>query len=160
MCLGDWKEHGAGSGGYYKCNRYEEEKVNGKVNTAEKKRQDAQNELQRYMHFFTRFDTHNKSMIIGQKSLVDIDKKMERLQEEKGYKLGEVIFLKETSLQVIECRRVLKWTYVLGYYLDKGPEKELFEFLQEDLEKNTEHLHGLVEKPLEDYLQPEISNKV
>ena len=36
----------------------------------------------------------------------------------------------EAATQVIECRRVLQWTYVFGYYLKDGPEKELFEFLQ------------------------------
>lgn len=51
--------------------------------------------------------------------------------------------------EVIECRRILQWTYVLGYYMPSGPEKQLFEFLQENLEKNAEHLHGLVERPLD-----------
>jgi len=38
---------------------------------------------------------------------------------------------------------VLKYTYVFGYYLPNGSEKTLFEFLQQDLEKNTEHLSEL-----------------
>jgi len=37
---------------------------------------------------------------------------------------------------------------VFGYYLDNPSEKRLFEFLQEDLEKNCDHLHELVEAPL------------
>ena len=36
----------------------------------------------------------------------------------------------EAAVQVIECRKVLQWTYVFGYYLKTGPEKNLFEFLQ------------------------------
>ena len=55
----------------------------------------------------------------------------------------------EAAMQVIECRRVLQWTYVFGFYLEDGPEKFLFEFLQENLEKNSEHLHELVERPLD-----------
>lgn len=51
--------------------------------------------------------------------------------------------------EVIECRRILQWTYVLGFYMQPGPEKQLFEFLQQNLEKNAEHLHGLVERPLD-----------
>ncbi len=49
---------------------------------------------------------------------------------------------------MIEAHRVLRWTYVFGYYLDNPSEKSLFEFLQEDLEKNCDHLHELVEAPL------------
>lgn len=38
---------------------------------------------------------------------------------------------------VFQCRQILKYTYAFGFYLSDGPEKELFEFLQQDLEKNT-----------------------
>jgi ariadne-1 len=45
----------------------------------------------------------------------------------------------------------LEWSYVYGYYLDKSKtaEKNLFEYLQEDLEKHTNHLSELYEMPLE-----------
>ena len=49
---------------------------------------------------------------------------------------------------MIKCRQVLKYTYVHGYYLTNSTERHLFEHLQEMLEKNTDHLHGLVETPL------------
>ena len=32
--------------------------------------------------------------------------------------------------QIIECRRVLKWTYAYGYYLDDKVKSEFFEYLQ------------------------------
>lgn len=54
----------------------------------------------------------------------------------------------EAAEQVIKCRQVLKYTYVHGYYLTNTLERNLFEHLQEMLEKHTEHLHGLVETPL------------
>ncbi|KAJ0399064.1 hypothetical protein P43SY_008684 [Pythium insidiosum] len=59
---------------------------------------------------------------------------------------------------LIECRRVLKYTYVFGYYLPPGKEKSLFEYLQENLEKNTEHLTGLSEMPLDKMNRAEIVN--
>lgn len=44
------------------------------------------------------------------------------------------IFLKNTILimQIIECRRVLKWTYAYGYYLPEHEtaKKQLFEYSQ------------------------------
>ena len=51
---------------------------------------------------------------------------------------------------MIDCRRVLKYTYVLGYFLkDASPEKQLFEHHQEMLEKNTEKLQEYTEKSLD-----------
>ena len=42
---------------------------------------------------------------------------------------------------------MLKYTYVFAYYLDDGPEKTLFEYLQQQLESSTEHLSELSELP-------------
>lgn len=60
-------------------------------------------------------------------------------------------FLSEATEQLIACRRVLQYSYVMGYYLDKskGAEKNLFEYLQEDLEKHTNHLSELYEMNLD-----------
>lgn len=44
---------------------------------------------------------------------------------------------------------MLKYTYVFGFFLEDGKEKELFEFLQEDLEKSTEHLTELLFRELD-----------
>jgi hypothetical protein len=52
--------------------------------------------------------------------------------------------------KVIDCRRVLKYTYVLGFFLrDLSAEKQLFEHHQEMLEKNTERLQEYTELPLD-----------
>ena len=49
--------------------------------------------------------------------------------------------------QVIECRHILKYSYVLGHYMkDHTSEKELYEHHQEMLEKHTERLSELTEK--------------
>lgn len=82
-------------------------------------------------------------------------KKWNCCSPKKNYKITEVDFLRAAGEQVIECRRVLQWTYVFGYYLNDGPEKTLFEYLQESLEKDTETLHELVESPLDQFLTDE-----
>lgn len=41
-------------------------------------------------------------------------------------------FFPVVNLQIVECRRVLKWTYAYGYYLpdlDKA-KRQFFEYLQ------------------------------
>lgn len=41
---------------------------------------------------------------------------------------------------------MLKYTYVFAFYLGDGPEKNLFEYLQQELEGTTEKLSELLEK--------------
>ena len=157
LCNGKWSDHGSSTGGYYKCNKYEElvaKNENFKIQEAERK--NAKTELDKYMWYFERYNNHNKAQALAKKKqLVEIEKKMEQLHDIKQYPIGEVEFLKLAVEQVIKCRRVLKWTYTFGYFLNPGVEKNLFEHLQEKLEENTEHLHELVEKPLDEFLTPE-----
>ena len=74
---------------------------------------------------------------------------MHELQQ-SGRDWSEVQYLKVAREQIFTCRRVLKYTYVLGYYLtDRTKEdearKQLFEYHQDMLERNTENLHRLVD---------------
>ncbi|ELR20875.1 uncharacterized protein ACA1_278060 [Acanthamoeba castellanii str. Neff] len=62
---------------------------------------------------------------------------------------ANVDYIFNATEQLIECRRTLKHTYVLAFYLpDLSPEKNLFEWLQEELEVTTESLSGVLEKPI------------
>jgi len=64
----------------------------------------------------------------------------------------DVQFLKAAVEQLIECRRVLKFTYAFAYYLDSKDttgKKERFEHHQEMLEKFTEKLSELSEMSIE-----------
>jgi ariadne-1 len=51
----------------------------------------------------------------------------------------------EATENLIECRRILKFTYVHAFYIERQTEKELFEFLQGELETCTESLSHLLE---------------
>lgn len=63
------------------------------------------------------------------------------------------------SVSLLQCRSVLKYTYVFAYYLDDGPEKTLFEFLQQQLESSNEHLSELSElPPIDEIDRPQIVN--
>jgi hypothetical protein len=90
----------------------------------------------------------------------------------------DVQFLKDAVDMLIECRRVLKFTYVFGFYLPHDTAKrELFEdhqvhfgihpplyyhlafvVAQENLEKFTEHLSELSEMPLENMQRTSVIN--
>jgi ariadne-1 len=155
MCLGPWSEHNSATGGYYRCNKYEDDvsHENSSTRVDERQREEAKHELDRYMFYFERYNNHNKAQGLAARQVPDIDSKMQLLHDVKNYGIGELEFLKEAAEQVVVNRRVLKWTYAFGFYLSAGQEKNLFEHLQEKLEENTEHLHEMVEKPLDPYLK-------
>jgi len=71
---------------------------------------------------------------------------------------SDVAFLASATEALLDCRRVLKHTYVFGYYMADGPEMRLFEHLQEQLERATEHLAELTEAPLEKMERTEVVN--
>ena len=113
LCLGDWKDHGAATGGYYNCNKYEKvKKSDGKLRSDEAKRAKAKHDLDRYMHFFERFNNHNRSRKFADKTMQDIQVKREVLHEVKGYRIEETDFMVKAAKCIIDSRRVLEWTYV------------------------------------------------
>ena len=99
-CMGDWKEHGSATGGYYKCNLYESRQQDKKFVEEEKKRNEASNELQRYMWFYERYANHEKSSKLAVKLLPVLKKKMLLLHEHKSYPPKELEFL-EKSCEVV-----------------------------------------------------------
>lgn len=113
----------------------------------------AKRDLDRYLHYYKRFHAHSEAQKFAAKQLRDTDKKMTALQESAEYaKWSDVEFLKTANEQLVECRRVLKFTYVFGYYLhptdDNKKQRETFEYHQELLERFTENLSELSEKPI------------
>ena len=58
---GDWKEHGERTGGFYACNKFETAKRKGELDAEEKRRDNAKQSLERYMHYFERWDAHHKA---------------------------------------------------------------------------------------------------
>ena len=146
VIAGDWVNHGQNTGGFYKCNRYDANKPDGSSTAAQR----AKAELDRYLHYYQRFHGHDSALKFAAGQREAAERKMVERQEAHRSSWIDVQFLKHAAEQVIDCRRVLKYTYVLGYFLeDDSPEKQLFEHHQELLEKNTEKLHEYTEQSLE-----------
>ena len=57
--------------------------------------------------------------------------------------MSELQFFEDCASRIIECRQVLKWTYVIDFYARHLPEndKQLFSFQQADLENACEKTH-------------------
>jgi ariadne-1 len=139
-------DHGQTTGGFYRCNRYDA----GKPPEGSTEKQRAKLELDRYLHYYQRFHGHDSALKFAAGQREQAERKMVERQEAHRSTWIDVQFLKHAAEQVIDCRRVLKYTYVLGYFLeDASPEKQLFEHHQELLEKNTEKLHEYTEQALD-----------
>jgi ariadne-1 len=147
MCRGVWSDHGTATGGYYQCNKY---------NASDAKKEDeslsnVKTELEIYMFYYHRYESHrNAGKIAHQQRLNCLDRERAILNK-FDVRSQDTKFLSEATEQLIKNRRVLQYSYVMGYYLDKTKiaEKNLFEYLQEDLEKHTNHLSELYEQSLD-----------
>jgi ariadne-1 len=141
ICMGDWKQHGSESGGYYACNKFK-----GGDKQDEKNQSDARHALERYMHYYTRFANHQQSQKFEGKLRRKAETMMTELQNKNKYSSWlDVQFIEKAVDQLVDCRAALKYTYTYAYFLVEGPQKVLFEYLQEELEKNTEALSEILE---------------
>ncbi|KAJ2161345.1 hypothetical protein GGF46_001523 [Coemansia sp. RSA 552] len=141
VCMGPWSEHGQS---FYSCNRFDEDSSKNARDSISKSRA----MLERYLHYFTRYNNHEQSAKLARKLLAATEKNMEQIQREHALSWIEVQFLSEAVDVLSMCRLTLKWSYVLGYYMVSGNQKTIFENNQSDLEMATEQLNELVENPI------------
>eukprot|EP01112_Ceratiomyxa_fruticulosa_P017100 TRINITY_DN5267_c0_g1_i1.p1 TRINITY_DN5267_c0_g1~~TRINITY_DN5267_c0_g1_i1.p1 ORF type:complete len:652 (+),score=121.35 TRINITY_DN5267_c0_g1_i1:1419-3374(+) len=160
VCMKPWRGHSD----FYSCNRYEKKlqkeksrAESGKWSKAKRRREEEiakqREALERYLHFSRRVAAHEQSKKMEAALKPQAKTKMQELLEEGVYTWAELLFISKALDQLIECRSVLKYTYVFAYYflspdnLKLPPSaKALFEMLQEDLEKTTEKLSEKIEK--------------
>ncbi|XP_068665717.1 probable E3 ubiquitin-protein ligase ARI8 [Aristolochia californica] len=158
LCLGAWSDHGERTGGFYACNRYETAKQEGVYDEAERRREMAKNSLERYTHYYERWATNQSSR---QKALQDLQQmqtvQLGKLSDKYMQPESQLKFITEAWLQIVECRRVLKWTYAYGYYLTEHEhaKRQFFEYLQGEAESGLERLHQCAEKELQCFVDDE-----
>ncbi|CAL8238698.1 unnamed protein product [Lota lota] len=155
ICLEEWKKHSSSTGGYYRCTRYEviqqlEEQSKEMTGEAEKKHKSFQ-ELDRFMHYYTRFKNHEHSYKLEQKLLKTAKEKMEQLSRAFISREGtppDTRFIEDGVSELLKTRRVLKCSYPYGFFLQPGStQKEIFELMQTDLEMVVEDLAQKVNRP-------------
>ncbi|AES70963.2 probable E3 ubiquitin-protein ligase ARI8 [Medicago truncatula] len=147
LCLGSWSNH-------LNCNAYGTAKQDETVI----RREMAKKLLEKYAHYYERWASNNSSR---QKALADLHQMqtvhMKKLSVIQCQPESQLKFITEAWLQIVECRRVLKWTYAYGYYLaeHEHAKKQLFEYLQGVAESGLERLHQCAEKELQAFLSAE-----
>ncbi|XP_068091367.1 ankyrin repeat and IBR domain-containing protein 1 isoform X1 [Hyperolius riggenbachi] len=155
ICLEEWKKHSSSTGGYYRCTRYEvinqvEEQSKEMTVEAEKKHKRFQ-ELDRFMHYYTRFKNHEHSYRLEQRLIKSAKEKMEQLSRALSETEGtypDTTFIEDAVQELLKTRRILKCSYPYGFFLEpKSTKKEIFELMQTDLEMVTEDLAQKVNRP-------------
>ena len=82
------------------------------------------------------------------------------LHKQKNYPQMELEFLNEAILEIVRCRQVLKHTYTFGFYSNMSiQQKNLFEHQQMLLEEACDLLHEQIEKPLDPFLDPNMTDR-
>ena len=103
LCLGPWSRHDGTA-----CNRFREV---GKVSKREQQRELAKKSIERYTHYYERWAANEKSR---KQALSDLHMNQTRIQAlcmDDGQKVNALQFIIKAWLQIVDCRRVLKWTY-------------------------------------------------
>jgi len=141
MCRGDWATHGQHTGGFYSCNRYEKSEAKKIDDWAA----DYLKSNKRYEHYYSRFFNHDGAR-------KELEKKAESLRQaaaEYGRKVGVNYDDINTAVKLaIECRNVLKYTYVYGFFLEDEKMRTFFEYLQANAEGITERLCEAINQPM------------
>eukprot|EP00164_Ancoracysta_twista_P002215 GFYU01002926.1.p1 GENE.GFYU01002926.1~~GFYU01002926.1.p1 ORF type:complete len:785 (+),score=188.95 GFYU01002926.1:102-2456(+) len=141
VCLSDINNHTS-------CNPVKDDEL---------KKGQARNALERYLHYFTHFKAHQESRKFEEKLRATAIAKMIDLQQQTMYYI-DVNHIEQATEVLIECRRIMAYTYVLAFFMQDHNQKALFEYLQIDLESTTEKLSGLLEVPVEDHDRREMIN--
>lgn len=150
LCMGEWSKHNSASGGYYQCNIYETVKAKNGASEQEKASIDAQAKIKKYQFYYNRWLEYEKSIQSALAQIAVTQDRMEALQSITGCDVASVEYLLDANKTVIETRRALKWSYVVGFYLAaESRQLHMFQLDQGQLEKFSDELHGLIELPIE-----------
>jgi ariadne-1 len=71
LCRGDWKEHGEATGGFYKCNKYEQSNAKSEDESVN----NLKTELETYLFYFHRYEAHRASLVSAKRK----ERKKERI---------------------------------------------------------------------------------
>ena len=140
ICLGEWKKHGSN---WYKCSFFDPNKVD---KEKEKLKNDTKFELEKYISYFDKYINHDKSQKFAEGLNTKIIEYKKRFSEEKNTPYLELSFLDDAVATVIDCHRILKNTYIFGYYMVKCNEQKLYEHNQYLLDQKSDQLHEMIEQ--------------
>jgi ariadne-1 len=133
LCFGDWKNHNGQTA--YSCNKYQEERKQGKYTEKEIEKLKAANELKKFSHYYDRYLNHKTSMKAAQSKISSSKEVISKIYGQVSE--GQVLdFYLEACELVYRSKLALSYTYAYGYFLESINKQWFFEFIQGELESN------------------------
>ena len=152
VCSGPWKEH---SGSYYNCNKFDPDKES--EGGDGKKKHSSQLALERYLHYYTRFNNHHNSLKLEVDARARMEAKIKEMEAVGSNTWMDCLYLNEANEALYECRYALKFTYVFAFYLPTTSNfRDHFEMEQRALEMQTEQLAEHLEKDVNEIERQEV----
>lgn len=150
LCYQNWRGHNETI-----CIEYQKNKNTGLEREKKENLGDESGDaFRRYQFYYTRFDNHAQAIVHAEKIRQETQERMDKLQQISGEGQHQVQFLLDATNTIIDCRSLLKWSYPWCYFLKEDSNLyRLFKGHQEMLEKFTEELHELTEKPIETQME-------
>jgi len=102
--------------------------------------------LERYLTYYTKYLDFDAKVKSSSQVREKAQTRVKTFQSEQST-LAEVKFIEIGTDTLLECQNVLKYSYVYSYYLgDSCTEKQIFVFLQEELEMTTNALSEILDE--------------
>eukprot|EP00605_Chrysophyceae_sp_TOSAG23-4_P002940 GSChrysophyteH1.ASY1.ANO1.3236.1 assembled CDS len=142
LCNSNWKDHTT-------CNRYKENKEKTDDDDDDDGNQAELVEMEKYAHYMKRFEIHSHSAKFEDAFLEKMKQKHSALEVAKDEADCDIVdgsYLLKACEVLTQCRKTLKYTYVHAFYMKNDSDKNLFEFAQGELERDTEALSEMLEK--------------
>ena len=149
VCETDWAKH---SQDHFNCNKYTDA-----VKNKEKKASQLKEKLKRIDFYFRLYMNNKKACeILDKKTRENIGEKINLLVTLKSLPVIEVKFIIDALDTTIYGKRILKNTYIFGYFMKDNEKKPYFEHEQGILQYWTEELHRhLIDSQLNNIIQEE-----
>jgi hypothetical protein len=121
-------------------------KKQSKIEQLEAEREAKRIALERYLTYYTKYLEYDAKVKSTPQIREKSQTRIKTFQTEQTT-LAEVKFIESGTEALLDCQTVLKYSYVYSYYLaDNTSEKDLFIFLQQELEKTAGALDQLLEE--------------
>ncbi|GMH88287.1 hypothetical protein TrST_g6931 [Triparma strigata] len=138
ICLEEWDKHNTSTGGYYRCNKFSEGKVEKSNKESHAEMRLKGRKAERFIHYFSRWSAHRDSGLLEKEMASTVCERMKPVLEAgknmsaddlkllgldwrekekgKGGQFEDIRFIHESFVELLECRSFLQHSYALGYY--------------------------------------------
>ncbi|XP_066334446.1 probable E3 ubiquitin-protein ligase ARI8 [Miscanthus floridulus] len=153
VCLDPWDDH-TGCGGFrQEENAAADGSIGGQEERTTRRRRQSQSQaamdMDRYVYHYERWAANYSSLENVFKDMAELESSgVERIAAVAGQPAASFAFLGKAYEQIAHGRRVLKWAYAYGYYLDPARDAAmrcLFEDLLDQANSWLERLHDAAE---------------